>query len=262
MKEQARVPRHRVHAMSLRTAASPHDGADNTTVRRTWLARTLDRLGQRDTAAPLGSDGLIKAELFSIERLEQFAEDLAATQSVTFIIPTTGGWRGACRPISYPCAMSYHACLRAIREELTVTPAADWLVNNFHLIEEQVRDIRVDLPPAFHRRLPRLTGEPFTGYPRIFAIAWDFIAHTDSEFDAPMMSGFCRHTSAHLHSQSVKSGLFRSHCGSYWSKTCAGLSDDIVKYQTVRRQANAIADRLLGAGNREAGIGRNRPGYG
>ena len=35
---------------------------------------------------------------------------------------------------------AYHATVAAVREERTITPAADWLVDNFHVVEEQIRE--------------------------------------------------------------------------------------------------------------------------
>ena len=64
-----------------------------------------------------------------------------------------------------------------------VTPAAEWLLDNYHLVEDQIREIREDLPAGYYRQLPKLSGGPFVGYPRVFGIAWAYVAHTDSHFD-------------------------------------------------------------------------------
>ena len=71
----------------------------------------------------------------------------------------------------------------AIREERAITPAAEWLVDNFHVVDEQLREIRDDLPAGFYRELPKLAEGPLAGYPRVYGIAWAFVAHTDSRFD-------------------------------------------------------------------------------
>ncbi len=49
-----------------------------------------------------------------------------------------------------------------------ITPAAEWLLDNYHLVEEQIREIRDDLPPGYYRQLPKLAAGPFAGYPRVF----------------------------------------------------------------------------------------------
>jgi hypothetical protein len=75
---------------------------------------------------------------------------------------------------------------------MPITPAAEWLVDNFHLVERHIRDVRANLPPAFYRLLPKLVAGPFVGCPRVFGIAWAYVAHTDSRFDAEALTGFMR----------------------------------------------------------------------
>ena len=58
---------------------------------------------------------------------------------------------------------AYIITVAAARDARSITPAADWLVDNFHVVQEQVRAIRVDLPPGFHKQLPRLINGPFQG---------------------------------------------------------------------------------------------------
>ena len=83
----------------------------------------------------------IVAELFSIERLEQHAESLAAAQRVT-----SKGHGG--RDIQARLAENgkilletYRVLAGAIKDEYSITPAAEWLVDNFHVIDEQLREI-------------------------------------------------------------------------------------------------------------------------
>ena len=91
----------------------------------------------------------IRAELFSVERLEQHAESLAAAQTIT-LDPMRG------RPL-LPRVLEngrllleyYQAIARSIQREQTITPAAEWLVDNFYIVEEQLREIRDDLPPGY-----------------------------------------------------------------------------------------------------------------
>ena len=78
---------------------------------------------------------------------------------------------------------SYRVLAQAIREERTITPAAEWLVDNFSIVDEQIREIRDDLPPDYYRQLPKLAGGHLDGYPRVLGLAWAYIAHTDSRFD-------------------------------------------------------------------------------
>src|SRR5271167_1172602 len=121
----------------------------------------------------------IRAELFSVERLEQHAETLAAAQTVT---QTSDEGRPLLPRVLENGRILleyYRATAKAISRERAITPASEWLVDNFYLVEEQLREIRDDLPPGFYRRLPKLASGPLHGYPRVFGIAWAFVAHTD-----------------------------------------------------------------------------------
>ena len=53
---------------------------------------------------------------------------------------------------------SYRAIARAIQQEQAITPAAEWLVDNFHIVDEQLREISDDLPPGYYRKLPKLAS--------------------------------------------------------------------------------------------------------
>ncbi|MEO3386531.1 glucoamylase family protein [Mesorhizobium sp. CAU 1741] len=70
-----------------------------------------------------------------------------------------------------------HTLNRAQQRGESVTPAAEWLLDNAYVVEEAIVGIRRDLPPSFYRQLPLLAGQQV---PRTFAIAWLYVAHTDS----------------------------------------------------------------------------------
>src|ERR1700734_105657 len=133
----------------------------------------------------------IRAELFSVERLEQHAESLAAAQDVVDAESAPG------RPL-LPRVLEngrrlleyYRATAHAVELEQGITPAAEWLLDNFYIVEEQLREIRDDLPLGFYRKLPKLASGHLEGYPRVYGVAWAFVAHTDSHLDAEVLRRF------------------------------------------------------------------------
>src|SRR5436190_1741577 len=134
----------------------------------------------------------IRAELFGVERLEQHAESLAAAQGV---MRQAGRGRRLLQRVDHNGRVlreSYRVIAKAIREERAITPAAEWLVDNFHVVDEQLREIRDDLPSGFYRELPKLVAGPLAGYPRVYGIAWAFVAHTDSRLDPESLRRFVR----------------------------------------------------------------------
>jgi cyclic beta-1,2-glucan synthetase len=128
--------------------------------------------------------------LFSPERLQQHARSLAAAQPVSS--RKQGGRQLAVRLRDNAAVLldSCGAIARAVDQGDTITPAAEWILDNYHIVEEQVFDIRGDLPPGYYRELPKLTIGPFAGLPRVFGLAWAYVAHTDSRFDPDILCGF------------------------------------------------------------------------
>ncbi len=106
----------------------------------------------------------IRAELFSTERLEQHAESVAAQRALAE--------GGSPRPLSSRVRDSGRVLLRCyrelaavIREEGAITPAAEWFVDNFHIVDDVLREVREDLPPGFYRQLPEARGGTARGLP-------------------------------------------------------------------------------------------------
>jgi len=231
------------------------DARSRASIGDAWRAKFSKLIGYTSrawsTGPPRTREEPIRAELFSIERLEQHAESLAIAQRTTTKQTTDRRLERRLRDNDRALRLAYHATVAAAREQRVVTPAADWLVDNFHVVEEQVREIRIDLPPGFHRQLPQLLDGPFAGHPRVFGLAWAFVAHTDSHFDPEML---CRFVRAY---QSVEPLTI----GELWAvaitlrvvlvENLRRLGDDIVDYQTTREAANALADRLLGDDSQE-----------
>ena len=73
-----------------------------------------------------------------------------------------------------------------------ISPAAEWLLDNFHLIEAQLKAVHDGLPRSYFRTLPVLLAEPLVGLPRVYGVAWAFVAHTDSAFDEELLVHFLR----------------------------------------------------------------------
>src|SRR5881628_1373954 len=190
----------------------------------------------------------IRAELFSIERLEQHAESLAAAQRV---LRQSGRGRRLLQRVEHNGRVlreSYRVIANTIREERAITPAAEWLVDNFHVVDEQLREIRDDLPPGFYRELPKLAEGPFAGYPRVYGIAWAFVAHTDSRLDPESLRRFV------LAYQRVQPLTM----GELWAvaitlrvvlaENLRRLAESIVRGRAARQEADLLADELLGVG--------------
>ncbi len=131
------------------------------------------------------------AETYGATRLAEHARALAAAHSI--VVPRRPGWLK--RRTRGPLLSRLDGTARALviaRDTLAtasasgegVSPAGAWLLDNFFIVLEQVPEIRATLPPGYYQELPKLTGTGrLSGYPRIFSIVTEMIAHTDGRLD-------------------------------------------------------------------------------
>lgn len=70
------------------------------------------------------------------------------------------------------------------------TPAAEWLLDNYYLLEEQIRITRTHLPRGYSRQLPRLANGQSAGLPRVYDIALETISHGDGRVDSESLGRF------------------------------------------------------------------------
>ena len=60
---------------------------------------------------------------------------------------------------------------------------AEWLVDNYPVVDDVLREVKQDLPSGYDAELPKLADEPLAGYPRVYALALALVAHTDAGLD-------------------------------------------------------------------------------
>ncbi len=77
-----------------------------------------------------------------------------------------------------------HARLaEAADRDLDVGPAGEWLLDNFHIVQEHIREVYESLPRGYYRELPELAGGGLAGYPRVYELAITLISHTEGRID-------------------------------------------------------------------------------
>jgi hypothetical protein len=101
----------------------------------------------RARSAPWNDTSPVREELFGVERLERHAETLAAAQQVTTRPPPVISLQARLSDNAAALLSAYRICASDLESGRGVVPAAEWLLDNYHLVEEQIREIRADLPP-------------------------------------------------------------------------------------------------------------------
>ncbi len=86
---------------------------------------------------------------------------------------------------------AYRYFLQSAEYSLVVSHAAEWMLDNYYVIQQSLRQVEQDLPPNYYVELPRLGGnDPLCGYPRIYAVALAILWEADYQLDADQLVRF------------------------------------------------------------------------
>ncbi len=131
----------------------------------------------------------LRSELFSSDQMEQHGKTLAGLHTLS---PGHAPDRLLARLAENEATLTGTRSLlvEAVKTDRRITPAAEWLLDNFYLIEEQIRTARRHLPKGYSRELPRLLDGPSAGLPRVYDIALETISHGDGRVDPESLSSF------------------------------------------------------------------------
>jgi cyclic beta-1,2-glucan synthetase len=188
----------------------------------------------------------IRAELFGPERLEQHAESLAAADRTTAKPARRRDLLPRVRDNGRALLDAYHSSVEAAGAKREITLAEEWFLDNFHVVDEQLREIRDHLPESYYRRLPKIAAGHLAGTPRVYGLAWAYVAHTDSHFELQTLERFVR---AYQRVQPLGIGELWAvpiHLRMALVENLRRLSQPIVGSRQARTQADELADRLLG----------------
>lgn len=131
------------------------------------------------------NDGTIKAELFSTAQMERFGQKLARSHKLS---PARMPYYLLKRLEDNESVITRNCYLLNAGDKASIAPAGEWLLDNYYLIEEQIRVVRHHLPKNFGKGLPPLAAPH--NCPRIYDIAAEAIAHGDGRWDTASLTSY------------------------------------------------------------------------
>jgi len=147
------------------------------------------RFGRVLPVKKLSDEQPLRAELFSIEQFKIYAVNLAEKHRVNFK-------RGReillsrLKENEEIILRTYELLDETGKSKRNISPAGEWLLDNYYLIKEQIRLAQKFLPKGYSRELPNLAGGPLAGYPRVYDIAMEMVSHGDGRMDIAGLTGF------------------------------------------------------------------------
>ena len=156
---------------------------------RDTLHRLAARLQGKQANHDYTDEPPLRAELFSESQMEQHGTELAGTHHLSVarasdqLLARLGANEG----------VLLHACSllsTTVKANRRISPAGEWLLDNFYLIEEQIRTAKRHLPRRYSAELPQLAQGSSAGLPRVYDIALEAISHGDGRFDPESLDRF------------------------------------------------------------------------
>ncbi|MBS1102926.1 glycosyl transferase [Gluconobacter sp. Dm-62] len=132
----------------------------------------------------------IRADLFGLDRMRVHAHSLAVSHAKTVFAAHGRSLIGRLNDNARVLQKANIALSHASEQGKQLTPAAEWLIDNYYLMDVQIQTIKVELPAGYYRDLPKLVDGAFAGLPRVFEIAWALVAHTDSHIGTETIRSF------------------------------------------------------------------------
>ena len=133
----------------------------------------------------------LRSEIYTEEQLEQLARTLAAKHSLIAQEPSEQLLKRLAENESI--LLEAHAVItQSVKQNNRIVPAAEWLLDNFYLIEEQIYTAKKHLPKGYSKGLPQLAKGTFAGLPRVYDIAVEIISHSDGHVNLQNLSSFVK----------------------------------------------------------------------
>ena len=198
---------------------------------------------------PARGESPLRAELLSIERLEERARGLAASFTLARARDDAGHqFSSRVDGNARVLRDAYRILADDVHRGEFLSPAAEWLLDNFHLIESEIRGVQHDLPRRYYRELPKLAPREMAGMARIYAMALELIRHTDGRLDRVQLVRFV----------SAYQTVAPLTIGELWAwpsmlklaliENLRRLAEETLEGRASRLQADRYLDQIVGAG--------------
>ena len=137
-----------------------------------------------------GDVGSLRGQLLSGARLAERAEGLADFHGAPAGRGRPAVLLGRFTETKARIREAYGYLSREVRAVRDPTPAEEWLLDNAHIVEDQLREVAVDLPRGYLRELPCLDHGALRGNPRVYALCVDYLCHTDARVELETLTRY------------------------------------------------------------------------
>lgn len=125
-----------------------------------------------------------------VSLLEDIAAQVAERYTVTRNPPARPSLLGRLHEREPLLWLAHDHFARLSEEKQALTYAGEWLLDNFYVVQQALRQVYQDMPEGYYRQLPKLGTAPFAGYPRVYALAQTLLDYCDRHVDMDRLERF------------------------------------------------------------------------
>jgi cyclic beta-1,2-glucan synthetase len=185
-------------------------------------------------AAKLDSDSL----MWHARQLARNHEPVKGRESINHLLSRVSE--------NYRCISStYRRLSEIVSSGGRITGADEWLLDNFYIIEEQTKDLLLNIQKNYFKKLPAIKEGQYTGYPRVFSIALEFVSHTDSAISQQSLIDFISEYQKNSYLSDVEIWSISAMLKIGLIENIRHLCDKINKTQNQYAQANLMIDDII-----------------
>jgi hypothetical protein len=187
-----------------------------------------------------------RAEVLSREALAELALQLAEQHRGTFGPSGSTKLLHSYRANRETLKHVYQCLADAARRGESLTAGAEWMLDNYHVVERHIAMIKKYLPWGFYRTLPKFKQGDLKGFPRVYNLALEFIVHTDAAVDANLAAVFLSSYQQRLELSSGELWAFPIMLRFALFENLRRLTREAEKELLARRDVFSLVDSVLG----------------
>jgi len=208
-------------------------------------SQTNSALSSRETEPKqIDHNDSIRSTYFSNDQLTECAEAFARDGSAELAGFHPFDFFARHRENEREILRVYRSAAADVEAGETITPAAEWLLDNHYIVEEAIQEVRRDFPKKFYRQLETMTVDGMV-MPRTLALAWLYVAHTHSTVSykglMALVDGFQSRGTLKIGELWALPSLVRY----VLVENLRRISSRVEKSRQTRRKANQAADELI-----------------
>ncbi|TVQ45060.1 MAG: glycosyltransferase 36 [Saprospirales bacterium] len=181
---------------------------------------------------------------FNIQFLKESAIGLAGIHKVSYSSKQLKPIKPILKESKQVLTDTYRILSKIVKAEKEISPASEWLLDNFYIIQEQIVQIGIDFPKAYQRNIPILAIGEHKGFPRVYEIALSMLTHTDNVLDNTVLVEYIKTYQQEQHLQLGELWAFAIMIRLFLIQILAEKASRILYYKKIKSEVEKFVSEI------------------